>query len=61
MKTPIGGGNFADLTPEQGAKASLDLILRPGQELNGKFVKVAIEGFTTSDGRSKYDGPIAPW
>lgn len=36
MKTDLGGGDMADLTPEEGAKASLDIIFKPGQDFNGR-------------------------
>jgi hypothetical protein len=34
---------MADLDPEEGAKASLDIILKAGQEYSGKMAKVFIE------------------
>ncbi|KAI1135779.1 NAD(P)-binding protein [Hypoxylon sp. FL0543] len=61
MKTELGGGDVADLTPEEAAKASLDIILRPGQELNGKMPKVLIKGWEKAPGRNQYDGTNAPW
>ncbi|KAB8077393.1 short chain oxidoreductase [Aspergillus leporis] len=39
----LGGGEMADLDPEEGAKASLDIILKAGQEYSGKMAKVFIE------------------
>ncbi|KAI1410012.1 NAD(P)-binding protein [Hypoxylon sp. FL1857] len=61
MKTDLGGGDMADLTPEEAAKASLDIILRPGQELNGKMPKVHIKGWENAPGRNQYDGTNVPW
>ncbi|KAL9004066.1 MAG: hypothetical protein Q9188_003101 [Gyalolechia gomerana] len=61
MKTDLGGGEMADLTPEEGAKASLDLIFRAGQELNGKFPTVLVKGWEKAAGRNKYDGSNSPW
>ncbi|KAI0976936.1 NAD(P)-binding protein [Xylaria arbuscula] len=59
LKTDLGGGDMADLTPEQGAKASLDIIFTPGQKYNGKMPKVYVEGW---ENRSYgYDGTIVPW
>lgn len=60
MKTELGGGDMADLTTEQGAKASLDMIFRPGQELNGKFPKIHLKGWENAE-RNQYDGLNAPW
>ncbi|KAI0830941.1 NAD(P)-binding protein [Hypoxylon sp. FL0890] len=61
MKTELGGGDVADLTPEEAAKASLDIIFRPGQELNGKMPKVLIKGWEKAPGRNQYDGTNVPW
>ncbi|PYH81855.1 NAD(P)-binding protein [Aspergillus uvarum CBS 121591] len=47
MKTDLGGGDIADLTPEQGAKASLDILFRPNAEINGQFPKVLVPGWET--------------
>lgn len=63
MKTDLGGGDMADLTPEQGAKASLDIIFKEGQGYNGTMPKVFVEGFEhPREGSSNvYDGTIAQW
>ncbi|KAI2619923.1 NAD(P)-binding protein [Hypoxylon sp. NC1633] len=61
MKTELGGGDMADLTPEQGAQASLDIILKPGNEYNGKMPKVLVKGWEKAEGRNQYDGSIVPW
>ncbi|KAM4065218.1 short chain dehydrogenase [Hirsutella rhossiliensis] len=61
MKTALGGGDMADLTPEQGAKASLDIIFTPGQKYNGQMPKVLVKGWEKAEGINKYDGAIAPW
>lgn len=60
MKTELGGGDTADLTAEEGAKASLDLIFRPGQEFNGQFPKVLVKGWEKAEGNNQYDGSNAP-
>lgn len=60
MKTDLGGGDMADLTAEQGAKASLDMIFKPGQELNGQYPKVHVKGWENAE-RNQYDGKNAPW
>lgn len=61
MKTELGGGDYADLTTEQGAKASLDIIFEPGQKYNGKFPKVLVKGWENNPGNQQYDGTITPW
>ncbi|KAL9016422.1 MAG: hypothetical protein Q9185_006227 [Variospora sp. 1 TL-2023] len=61
MKTDLGGGEMAHLTADEGAKASLDMISRPGQELNGQFPKVLVKGWEKSEGLHKYDGSNTPW
>ncbi|KAK2616875.1 hypothetical protein QQS21_000253 [Conoideocrella luteorostrata] len=59
LKTDIGGGDMADLTAAEGAKASLDLIFKPGQELNGQMPKVLVRGWENKS--HKYDGTNVPW
>lgn len=55
---------MVNLTPEQGAQASLDIIFNKTQEeVNGKMPKVFVEGFDKpAPGRMNvYDGTNAPW
>lgn len=59
MKTELGGGDAADLTPEEAAKASLDIIYKPNEETNGKLPKVLVKGWENS--QFAYDGSNAPW
>ncbi|KAK4227345.1 hypothetical protein QBC38DRAFT_193968 [Podospora fimiseda] len=61
LKTDLGGGEMADLTPEQGAKTTLDFVFNKGQEVNGKFLKVYIQGWETAGYAHVYDGGEAPW
>ncbi|CAO1604790.1 hypothetical protein XANCAGTX0491_008331 [Xanthoria calcicola] len=61
MKTDLGGGEMADLTAEEGAKASLEIILRAGQDLNGTFPNILVKGWEKAEGRNQYDGSITPW
>ncbi|KAL4737890.1 NAD(P)-binding protein [Aspergillus similis] len=61
MKTALGGGDMADLTPEEGAKASLDILFRPNQEINGQFPKVLVKGWENAKGPNVYDGTNIPW
>ncbi|KAK2034765.1 NAD(P)-binding protein [Colletotrichum zoysiae] len=61
MKTELGGGDGADLTPEQGAKASLDIIYRPNEQTNGKMPKVFVKGWENVEGPNVYDGTDVPW
>ena len=50
---------MADLTPEEGAKAPLDIILRPGQEFNGQFANINVKGWENAPGH--YDGANCAW
>ncbi|KAI8312746.1 hypothetical protein K4K59_005480 [Colletotrichum sp. SAR11_240] len=61
LKTDLGGGDMADLTPEQGAKASLDIIYRPNEQTNGKMPKVFVKGWEDAKGPNVYDGTDVPW
>ncbi|KAI1846351.1 hypothetical protein JX266_007556 [Neoarthrinium moseri] len=61
LKTDLGGGDMADLTPEEGAKASLDIIFTPGQKYNGQMPKVFIKGWENAKGPNVYDGTNVPW
>ncbi|EFX02869.1 short chain dehydrogenase reductase [Grosmannia clavigera kw1407] len=62
LKTELGGGDMADLTPEQGAKASIDIIFNKTQaEINGQLPKVFVKGWEKPGGRNVYDGTNAPW
>jgi hypothetical protein len=61
LNTELGGGDMADWTPEQGAKASLDIIYRPDAEKNGKLLKVFVDGYQNAEGPNRYDGESAPW
>lgn len=61
MQTDLGGGDMADLTPEQGAKASLDILFKPNEETNGTMPKVLIPGWENFTSGNVYDGKDAPW
>ncbi|KFX88261.1 hypothetical protein V495_05486 [Pseudogymnoascus sp. VKM F-4514 (FW-929)] len=61
MKTDLGGGDMADLTAEEGAKASLDIIFTPGQKYNGLMPKVLVKGWEKNPGNNQYDGTNVPW
>jgi hypothetical protein len=58
LKTDLGGEN-ADLTAKEGARACLDIILNRGQEMNGQFPKIYVKGLEETG--HKYDGKNAPW
>lgn len=49
------------MVPKEGAKDSLDIIFRPGQELNGQMPKVLVKGWEKAEGGNQYDGANAPW
>lgn len=61
MKTNLGGGDIADLTTEQGANASMEIINRPGQDLNGQYPKIFVKGWEKAEGNNQYDGSNVPW
>lgn len=64
MKTDLGGGDVADLTPEEGAKASLEIIYKPNEETNGQMPKVFVKGWEDASvvkESSVYDGTSVPW
>lgn len=54
---------MADLTAEEGAKASLDIIFKEGQEHNGHLTKVFVKGWEKPrEGKwNVYDGTNVPW
>ncbi|GAP88229.1 putative short chain dehydrogenase reductase [Rosellinia necatrix] len=62
IKTDFGGDD-AHLTPEEGAKGSLDIILTEGQKYNGKFQKTFVKGWENNreHGPEAYDGTELPW
>ncbi|KAF2281457.1 short chain dehydrogenase reductase [Westerdykella ornata] len=51
LKTDLGGGDIADLTPEEGAKASLDIIFQQGTGGQRDHAQ----------GPNVYDGTNVPW
>ncbi|KAL4739581.1 hypothetical protein BDV11DRAFT_187193 [Aspergillus similis] len=59
LKTELGGGDAADLTADEGARLSLDIILGPSRGLNGQFARIHLPGWENS--RHQYDGSNAPW
>lgn len=61
LKTELGGGDMADLTAEQGALATLEIIDKPNAETNGHFTKVRVAGWENVPGPNVYDGKNAPW
>ncbi|KAL4938895.1 hypothetical protein BDV06DRAFT_200000 [Aspergillus oleicola] len=55
------GGPWADLDADTGAKATLDLLKRPRDEVNGKFMNIHVPGWEQTTGLHKYDGQEIPW
>jgi len=49
------GGDAADLSVEEGAKATTEKIMSVGKEQNDKFLNIYVKGF------GHYDGTNAPW
>ncbi|KAE9365578.1 dehydrogenase [Stipitochalara longipes BDJ] len=54
LRTDLGG-DAADLSVEQGAKATTEKIMKAGKEQNGQFLNIFIEGI------GHYDGSNPPW
>jgi hypothetical protein len=61
MKTELAGGDIADLKPEQGAKATLEIIAKPNSETNGRFSNVLVKGWENAPSPNTYDGKVKPW
>ena len=57
------GGEYADLTIEEGAKVSLERILEVGKESGGKVVNIKVAGMEElGEGRvNRYDGEDMVW
>lgn len=52
---------MAELAPEEGAKASLDITFKDGQEYNGKLQKVFVKGWEEAKDTNVYDSTDAPY
>jgi hypothetical protein len=52
---------MADLSVEEGAKATLDRIMNAGKEENGKFLNIRVKGWEKKEGLNQYDGGNPPW
>ncbi|KAF6807937.1 short chain oxidoreductase [Colletotrichum sojae] len=60
LKTDLGGGDLADLTPDEGAKASLDVIYKPNEETNGQMPKVFFKGWEDAKGPNVEETSASP-
>lgn len=62
LKTDLGGEQ-ADLTPTEGAEASVKILLgvQGDAKANGKFFEVHVPGWENNPGINQYAGGIAPW
>lgn len=60
LKTDLGG-SYADLTVEQGAKATADIIFRVDKTESGKHLGVLVPGWEHAEGPNRYDGSVVPW
>ncbi|TVY84087.1 putative oxidoreductase [Lachnellula suecica] len=62
LRTELGG-DWADLSVEEGTKATLDKIIGAGKEQNGQFLNIHVKGWeTVPEGKlNHYDGKNAPW
>lgn len=57
----MGGGDFADLTLEQGAKGAIEAIVKADSTNNGTFYMIEVAGWENATGTHQYDGKIMPW
>lgn len=57
----MGGGDFADLTLEQGAKGVVEAIIKADSRKNGTFFMIEVAGWENSAGIHQYDGKVCPW
>lgn len=57
------GGDGADLTPEEAAKAAFEIVERVGVEDNGKFLNVRVDGWEGEEMgvMRRYNGGVVPW
>ncbi|KZF23355.1 short-chain dehydrogenase-like protein [Xylona heveae TC161] len=60
LKTDLGG-SIADLPPETGAEATLNIVFRVQKEDNGKFYNIHVPGWENHEGINAYAGEIVPW
>ncbi|EHK22108.1 uncharacterized protein TRIVIDRAFT_91392 [Trichoderma virens Gv29-8] len=55
------GGPYADLDSPTAAKATLDVLSRNREDINGKLVNIKVEGWENATGLHKYDGGDLDW
>ncbi|KAL1627203.1 hypothetical protein SLS56_006442 [Neofusicoccum ribis] len=55
------GTSAADLSPEEGAEATLNVVFRVNSEETGKFFTVRVPGWENKSGHERYDGNCPPW
>lgn len=55
------GGPTADLTVEQGAKATADVVFRVTEKDTGKFFNIHVPGWEEAEGLNQYAGENPPW
>ncbi|EAW09068.1 SDR family oxidoreductase [Aspergillus clavatus NRRL 1] len=60
LQTDMGGAR-ADLAPETGAKAVLDIVQDATPALNGRFLNIRVSGWEENEGLNQYDGREVPW
>lgn len=60
LQTDLGGSR-ADLPPETGAEAVVDMIRNATTEQNGKFLNIHVPGWEANPGFNQYDGKEVPW
>ncbi|ORY21510.1 short chain dehydrogenase reductase, partial [Naematelia encephala] len=60
LRTDLGS-EAADLSVEDGAKATLDRIINAGPDKNGQNLNIKIEGWKKTQSGEAYDGANPPW
>ncbi|EYE92873.1 NAD(P)-binding protein [Aspergillus ruber CBS 135680] len=60
LQTDLGGSR-ADLPPEIGAEAVVDMVRNATTEQNGKFLNIRVPGWEENPGFNQYDGKEVPW
>ena len=55
------GGPWADLTGEESAKATLDVLSKNREEINGKLMNIHVAGWENTGKLHSYDGAEIAW
>ncbi len=60
IKTDLGS-DIADLTVEEGSKATLEVVDAAGKDANGKAYNVLVKRWENNPGLNQYGGGVVPW